>query len=86
MDTSKKKLGSANPVRFTEQVEGQIDQAARALGLAKQDVIRMACAIGLRQLEEINYDIAGAVLDKAQAAQGQTHFEDAPPQTADDRA
>lgn len=69
MDTSKKKLGSAYPVRFTEETEIQIDMAARALGLAKQDIIRMACAIGLRQLASINYDIEGAVMERAKTMQ-----------------
>jgi predicted DNA-binding protein len=67
METPKRKLGTAYPVRFTEEIEAQIDQASRALGLAKQDIIRMACAIGLEQLKAINYDLAGAVLEKSRA-------------------
>jgi predicted DNA-binding protein len=58
-------LGSPIPIRFAPETERKIESASNRLGLARQDVIRMACAIGLEHLKAIDYNIAAAVVEKA---------------------
>lgn len=62
---NKGKLVAPTPVRFTEKSDKNINEACENLGLAKQDVIRLAVEIGLKHLEAVKYDIAKCVLDKS---------------------
>ncbi|XHR29197.1 MAG: hypothetical protein ACFUZC_01250 [Chthoniobacteraceae bacterium] len=60
-----RKLGTPIPIRFSPEMEKKIEYASVRLGLAKQDIIRMACAIGLDHLKSIDYNLAEAVVEKA---------------------
>lgn len=57
------KLVAPTPVRFTEKTDKNINFACENLGLAKQDVIRLAVDIGLKHLEAVKYDLAKCVLN-----------------------
>lgn len=59
------KLSYNQTVRVTESIGERLDKAAEKLGLAKQDVIRLALDIGLAHLEAVKYDLAKAVLNES---------------------
>lgn len=61
--------GTPTTIRFKDEIEKQIEVASKKLGLAKVDVIRLACAVGLEDLRRVNYDVAGAIVDRKQQAQ-----------------
>ena len=62
---NKGKLVAPTPVRFTERTNTEIDKACEKLGLAKQDVIRLAVDIGLEHLETVKYNLARAILNES---------------------
>lgn len=62
---NKGKLVAPTPVRFTERTNIEIDKACEKLGLAKQDIIRLAVDIGLEHLRRVKYDLADCVLEKS---------------------
>jgi adenylyl- and sulfurtransferase ThiI len=52
-------------IKFSPELQEKIAEAARITGLPKQEIIRLCTAIGIEDLRRINYDIAGAIVDKA---------------------
>jgi predicted DNA binding CopG/RHH family protein len=52
-------------VRFDAEQLAKIEQAAKATGLAKQDVIRLCLSIGLEKLRRVDFNLPAAVLDQA---------------------
>lgn len=52
-------------VRIDETLNARLDKAAQKIG-AKQDVVRLALAIGLTHLERVKYDLAACVLEKSE--------------------
>lgn len=52
-------------VRIDETLNARLDKAAQKIG-AKQDVVRLALAIGLAHLERVKYDLAACVLNESQ--------------------
>lgn len=59
------KLSYNQTVRLTDDIATRLNTAAEKLGMAKQDVIRLATDIGLKHLESVKYDIAQSVLCQA---------------------
>lgn len=60
-----KKESTPIPLRINPLLEQMIDEAARLTGMAKSDTMRLALRIGLEDLRRIDYDVPGAVVDKA---------------------
>ena len=56
----------ATHIRFNERLEAMLAEAAERTGLTKAELVRNATGIGLRYLAAINYDIDGAIFEKAQ--------------------
>jgi hypothetical protein len=54
-------------IKFSPELQEKIAEAAKITGLPKQELIRLCTAIGIEDLRRINYDIAGAIVDKAKA-------------------
>jgi metal-responsive CopG/Arc/MetJ family transcriptional regulator len=53
------------PINMPRALLDKIEEAAALTGLSRQDVIRLAVRIGLEDLRRCNFDIAGAIVDKA---------------------
>ena len=60
------KLTYNQTVRITESLGERLDKAAGKLGLAKQDVVRLALDVGLAHVEKIKYNLADAILKAAE--------------------
>ena len=63
--TQLEKLSYNQTVRITESIGERLEKSAEKLGLAKQDVIRLAVDIGLKHLESVKYDLAKCVLNES---------------------
>lgn len=59
------KARSVYPISLDPVLDAKITAAASALGLPKSEVMRLAMAIGLEKLRQVNYDLAGCVLQAA---------------------
>lgn len=59
------KLSYNQTVRLTDDIATRLNTAAEKLGMAKQDVVRMATDIGLAHLENVKYDLAKCVLNSS---------------------
>jgi predicted DNA-binding protein len=70
MKKAHERFGNPTSVRFSKAVETALIQASEATGIDKQDIIRLACAIGLRELKEIDFDLAKSVHDAAKRMRG----------------
>jgi predicted DNA-binding protein len=46
----------------------RIKRAAEKMGKTQQEVMRLAIEVGLADLQRIDFDVAGAVVDKAKAS------------------
>jgi hypothetical protein len=66
MTTKSKNTPSATHIRFTDRIEAMLAEASERTGLPKAEVVRITTSIGLRYLAAINYDIDGAIFEKAQ--------------------
>lgn len=56
----------ATHIRFTERINAMLHEASERTGLPQSELVRTATSIGLRYLAEIDYDIDGAIYEKAQ--------------------
>jgi hypothetical protein len=56
------------PIAIPNELHEMIEKASQLAGLSKQDTMRLAMRIGLADLKRCNYDIAGAIVDRAQAS------------------
>lgn len=54
-------------LKLTPELEALISTAADRLDRPKQEVIRLALEVGMERIKRINYDIAGAIEDAAEA-------------------
>lgn len=52
------------PLRLPAELDSAIEEMALKLHLSKADAARFALALGVEDMRRINYDVAGAVLDK----------------------
>lgn len=66
------KLPIVQNVRISEELENELQRVSDTLELAKQDLIRLTMRIGLRRLEEIEYDLARAVLEASSSHRAQS--------------
>ena|GEM_PF-6120808 len=57
------------PVRFSDHVINDIDEAVRITGMSQQEIIRLAVSVGLEDLSKIEYDIAGVIQKAAKRRQ-----------------
>ena len=53
------------PLRMPGELLDKIKQAVSLTGLSQQDVMRLCLRIGLKDLERINWDIAGLISQQA---------------------
>lgn len=53
-------------IRITPAIDSKIREATEKTGIPQADVMRMAIALGLKDLEMIGYDIDGAIFDRVQ--------------------
>lgn len=58
------------PIAIPNELHEMIEKASKLAGLSKQDTMRLAMRIGLADLERCNYDLAGAILDRARGPSG----------------
>ncbi len=56
------------PLAVPDELLNQLDEAALRMGRTRAQIMRDAIEIGLEDLRRCGYDVAGAVVDKAQAA------------------
>ncbi len=56
------------PLAVPDELLSQLDEAALRMGRTRAQVMRDAIEIGLEDLRRCDYDVAAAVVDKAQAA------------------
>jgi len=66
MTTKTAKKPAATHIRFTERIEAMLHEASERTGLPKSEIVRITTGIGLRYLAAIDYDIDGAIFEKAQ--------------------
>ncbi len=55
------------PLAVPDELLNRLDEAALRMGRTRAQVMRDAIEIGLEDLRRCNYDLAGAVVDKAHA-------------------
>ncbi len=56
------------PLAVPDELLNRLDEVALRMGRTRAQVMRDAIEIGLEDLRRCNYDLAGAVVDKAHAA------------------
>lgn len=56
------------PILIPPDLADKIDQVSTFTGMSKAEIMRLAMRIGLEDLRRCNYDIAGAIVDQAQAS------------------
>jgi hypothetical protein len=56
------------PIAIPNDLAEKVQIAAELTHLSKQDIMKLAMRIGLEDLRRCNYDIAGAVVDRSDAA------------------
>ena len=61
-------------IKFSPELQEKIAEAAKITGLPKQEIIRLCTAIGIEDLRRIDYDIAGAIVDKAKPVPSQVSY------------
>ncbi len=55
------------PLAVPDELLNRLDEAALRMGRTRAQIMRDAIEIGLEDLRRCGYDLAGAVVDKAQA-------------------
>lgn len=65
---SKKDYGTSTPIRISRELDSQASEASKRLKMSKQDVMRLAMAIGFEDLKSIDYKVAQAILAAANLA------------------
>ena len=63
----KSDYGKPIPLRLSDDTLEKIQLVARHTGKTQQEVIRLAMEVGLEDLKRCNYDIAGAIVDRAKS-------------------
>ena len=56
------------PLAVPDELLNRLDEAALRMGRTRAQIMRDAIEIGLEDLRRCDYDLAGAVVDKAHAA------------------
>ena len=59
-------------IRLDEKMDARLHHAADQTGLPLADVMRMALALGLKDLELMKYDIDGAIYDRVMHEKSKT--------------
>lgn len=57
--------GSNTPLRIPRELTQRIHTAAKRLKISKQETMRLALAIGLEDLESIDYKVARIIMEAA---------------------
>jgi hypothetical protein len=61
-------------LRMDERLLAKVEVAMQATGLSQAEILRIALAVGLEDMRRIDYDIAGAIVDKAKPASSQVSY------------
>lgn len=63
----KSEYGKPIPLRLSDDTLEKIQLVARNTRKTQQEVIRLAMEVGLEDIKRCNYDIAGAIVDRAKS-------------------